>query len=542
MRRLFGFLFGLTVGVNAGAAGTFYYVDPLLGSSANSGLTSALPKSNCSQVPEAAGDIVLFARGREHYGSCTLVDGVDAATPTRYGAYGSGTQPILRHSGNVFVKNDAAFMQIEDVVLWPTTQGGSDAGLRTDRAHHIRLEDVELVGGFDGWRIDAVSGAASIYNLEMIRVKIHDQLSEGVRWVLGSNDALDTYAGYNITWQDVEIYNTGKEPFRLTYQGTVNRTWYSVNFDNIYVHDSMKSTPKSPAAVNDDQCMHFRNLRETVKGNSRLTRLRIENCGRRRDDPGNLVSDTSLLTGLWLEGLTNVIVEDVWIDGVYTPGNDGGALFLDSSAADGSGYNSENNDFRRLFITDVRGNDRCTPLTSTQCNNSDAISVTRAASNNLFEDFVLTDSVVGLHVTGNAQVNTFKNGSISGNEIGVFVQTNSADTPAGLAQVFRNVAICGNKRMDWQNTTSFPKADEQYDLICSIVNDSVHGTTLTSDPQWIGGTSVKRLNDLRPKATSPLCTAGLPLAGTYYDGERIGQVAAIGAFGCARKPLDGRRW
>lgn len=531
MKKLAGFVLGLVL--SQVAQGATYYISGPTGASGNSGTDPSAPKANCAQVSESAGDTVLWKRGETHSGQCALVDGSSASVRTIYGAYGTGDKPVLTHNGNVLLKNDAAYLAISDLVLAPSTQGTSDAGARLDRMHDVSFTDVDFRGGFDGLRSDAVSGPSTIHDVDLTRVTFTNQLQNGVRFVLGSNDALNTYTGYNITWNDVEFSGQGKEPFRLTYQGTGTRYWYSVNMDDIYVHDAMLATPTSPAAVDDDQCMHFRNLRETVKGNSVLQSLRIENCGRKKGSAGTLATDTSLLTGLWVEGMTNVIVKDLWIDGVYTPGLDGGGLFLDSSAADGSGWNSENNDFLGGFITDVRGNNVCTPFTTTQCNNSDAISVTRAASGNKFRSFVLTDSEIGLHVTGNVAANDYAHFTITNNEYGIYLQTNSGDTPAGVAQTIRNTSSYGNRVLDYRHGSS-PKANETYNNIGTFSGDTADATTISADPQFVGGVNAKRPAEVAPGPNSPNCAAGTPIDRGENDfmGINFAGLPAIGAIEC----------
>jgi len=529
MRQALLFLLGVLLSYPAASAD--WYINPDAGASGYPG-TQIAPKSNCSQVSASAGDAIYFARGTTHNGQCTLVNGTNPSTRTVYGAYGEGPRPVLRHSGNVLIRNAAAYLSISDLVLNPTTTGTSDAGLRTDRGQYITVNNVDFVGGRDGWRAEiGANPGAELAFLTLTNSTFTGQAENGVRWVLGENpvtNASTAYVGHDIYWQNVSFKNIAKEPFRLTQQSAAVTTrehrWYSVVMDDVRVKDSMLATP-SIAAVDDDQCMHFRNLRETVLGNSRLTRLRIENCGR-------VAGDSSLLTGLWVEGLTNTIVEDFHFDGVFTPGLDGGALFLDASAADGSGFNSTGNYFRRGFIANTRGNSRCVPITSTQCNNSDAISVTRASSGNTFESIVMTKNVIGLHVTGNAGANTYSHLVSVGNDYGAYIQTNSADTPAGLAQTIRNSIFWGNAVSDYQHTTSFPKAAETFNDIGVIVNDTRDATTLSVDPQFVGGPIPSTAMGFQLKPTSPLIGAGTYVGKVYdYRGRRFGVPANIGAFG-----------
>jgi hypothetical protein len=351
---------------------------------------------------------------------------------------------------------------------------------------------------------------------------------DGIRMFIGATDAAVVAVGITVTGNTFE--RIGKHAARFSYQsaafGTRDHFYRSFVFTDNVVRDSLLNTPTT---IDDDQCLHFRNIRETTLGQSVIARNLITNCGRNASQAAG--NDTTLITGYWFEGMTNVLVYDNVGDDIRTPRNDGGIFFLDSNTAASDQYVTTGNYFLRNRASNASGNVGCVPFTATQCNNSEGFSVTRGASGNYFVSNIAYGNPVGFHVTGNAGVNYWYNNAASSNSYGFYLQTSSGDTPAGLAQVMRNNVSSGNTITDYRHAST-PKADEQYNLIRTMEGDTQDATTLTVNPQWIGGTSPTTAEGFRPRSTSPLIGAGTPIQG-LVDYSRFPfhwATPSIGAF------------
>lgn len=540
MKKLLWFALGIVLAQGVGA--TTWYVDPVAGTSAGDGSISA-PKQRVTQLTVAAGDEVLTKRGTEHtWGQITCVSGNSAADPTVYGTYGTGKRPLFSANNNVFLCGDADYITYDGLRVKPTLS--TAAAFRMDRAQNIMFTDVEFDGtggGLDGIRVEAISTATPVLdNITILDSYFHDfAQGDGIRSVIGHVSIPVSSTGWTVRRTLFE--RIGKAPARFTYQnqtfGSVDHIYRSFIFTDNVVKDSLLVTPTT---VDDDQCLHFRNVRETVPGNSIIARNKIINCGR-------LTGDTTEITGYWFEGLKNVIVAENEITGLKAPDKDGGAYFLDSSCHLGTGcssysteYVSENNYFLNNRAYNIRGGRLCVPFTSTQCNNSEGFSITRGARNNYFYGNIVQDALIGFHVTGNADVNYFYNNTTVGNDYGWYVQTNNADTPAGVAQVLQNNLSYGNAVQDYAHSTAFPKANETYNLIGTMSNDTQDATTLTGNPMLVGGTTLKTVEQARPSASSIACNAGTPVASIHFGGKRASHRPTIGALECKRVAVG--RW
>lgn len=530
-------------GSYARLAGTIYYIDPVGGASGNDGLSEAAPKSAYSQLAPSAGDIIYFKRGTTHSGQITCTSG-SSPNYTIYGAYGTGANPILTTNNNVFLCQDRDFVRWENLTIRPTL--ATAAGIRADRPEDLVIDGVEFDGtggGLDGIRMEAIStGGSQTFNRVTIRNSwFHDfAQGDGIRAFIGATDAAVVAVGVTVTGNTFE--RIGKAPARFSYQnasfGVRDHLWRSFVFTDNVVRESLNSTPTT---IDDDQCLHFRNVRETTFGNSIIARNRITNCGRNASQASP--NDTTLITGFWFEGMTKVIVMDNIGEDIRTPRNDGGIFFLDSNTAAADQYVTTGNHFLRNRASSASGNEGCVPFTATQCNNSEGFSVTRGASGNYFIANIAYGNPIGFHVTGNAGVNYWYHNAASANKYGYYLQTNSGDTPAGLAQVMRNNVGSGNYTFDYRHGST-PKADEQYNLFRTMDGDTQDATSLTSDPKFIGGTNPMTPEGFRPRADSPLCGAGIHV-GKLYDkaGRKYRTPPSIGAFECrgGRAPISSRR-
>jgi len=510
---------------------TTWYIDPVGGASGNAGTSEGAPKSAYSQLTVAAGDEIYFKRGTSHSGQITCTSGNSAGDPTLYGAYGTGNAPILTINNNVFLCQDKDFVRWENLTIRPTSS--TAAGIRADRPQDLVIDNVEFDGtggGLDGIRMEAIStgGSQTMDRVTIQNSYFHDfTQGDGIRAFIGATDAAVVSVGMTTTGNIFE--RIGKAPARFSYQsasfGVRDHFYRSFTFTDNIVRDSLNSTPST---IDDDQCLHFRNIRETTLGLSVIARNTITNCGRNPEQiTGN---DTALLTGFWFEGMTNVLVYDNVGDDIRTPNGDGGIFFLDSNTAAADEYVTQNNYFLRNVARNASGNTDCVPFTVTQCNNSEGFSVTRGASGNVFVSNIAYNNPIGFHVTGNAGVNTWYHNVAGSNDYGFYLQTNSGDTPAGLAQVMSNNAACGNAVFDYRHGSS-PKANETYNLICTMDGDTQDATTLTAGPQWVGGPTPTTAEGFRPNAGSPLIRAGTPTSAKYdFRGRRFNIPPSIGAY------------
>ncbi|MBW4055876.1 MAG: right-handed parallel beta-helix repeat-containing protein [Proteobacteria bacterium] len=102
-----------------GAASQNYYVSTTTGNDNNNGLTLQTPWRTLSKVNGAVlrpGDKVLFKRGDEWRGQLVPKSG-SAGAPITYGAYGSGTKPLLLGSVS---RNNTQVWQYEGSNIWAT--------------------------------------------------------------------------------------------------------------------------------------------------------------------------------------------------------------------------------------------------------------------------------------------------------------------------------------------------------------------------------------------------------------------------------------
>lgn len=526
-------LFLLGVLLSYPAAATPWFVSTAKGSSSYPG-TEALPKSAASQLTVAAGDEVYFERGTAHPFQITCVSGNSSSDPTVYGAYGTGAAPILTTNNNVFICQDKDFVQFENIRIRPTLS--TAAAVRADSPQDLYFINVEFDGtggGLDGIRTEAITSATQTMNNVIVRNSwFHDfAQGDGIRMVIGPGDGPLVSVGVSVTGSLFE--RIGKAPARFTYQnasfGGRDHGYRSFTFTDNTVRDSLLVTP---AVVDDDQCLHFRNIRETTLGQSVIARNLIKNCGR-------VAGDATEITGYWFEGLKNVLVYDNVADGIFAPDKDGGAFFLDSScfalvncSSPASDYVSEGNYFLRNEARNTYSNKLCTPFTAVQCNNSEGFSITRGANGNTFVANIAYMNAIGFHVTGNAGQNFYYNNVAVGNDYGIWIQTNNGDTPPGAAQIIRNSIFWGNAVTDYQYATSFPKADEQFNDIGTIVNSTKHGTDLSVDPKFIGGPKPSTADGFQLKPTSPLIGAGTYVGKILdFTGRKMPIPANIGAFG-----------
>lgn len=526
------FLCLLLLSFEAGA--TSWYIDPVGGASGNAGTSEGAPKSAYSQITGAAGDEYYFKRGTTHSGQIVCTSGNSTADPTLYSAYGTGARPILTINNNVFLCQDKDFVQIENLHIRPTLS--TAAGIRADRPQDIVIDGNYFDGSggaLDGIRMEAISTGGS---QTMDRVTISDNefadftQGDGIRMFIGATDAAVVSVGVTVTGNTFD--NIGKAPARFSYQnasfGVRDHYYRSFTFTDNTVTNSLNSTPTT---IDDDQCLHFRNIRETTLGSSVIARNSITNCGRSPSDAAG--NDTALLTGFWFEGMTNVLVYDNVGDDIRTPNADGGIFFLDSNTSASDEYVTTGNYFMRNVARNASGNTDCVPFTVTQCNNSEGFSVTRGANGNYFISNIAYNNPIGFHVTGNAGVNYWYNNTAGSNDYGFYLQTNSGDTPAGLAQVMTNNAACGNSTFDYRHGSS-PKATETYNLICAMDGDTQDATTLTSIPQWAGGASPDSVAGFKPNClTSPLKDAGTNVGAIQdFTGRYFTGTPEIGAYAC----------
>lgn len=494
---------------------TSWYIDPVSGSSGNAG-TEAAPKSAYSQLTVAAGDEIYFKRGTTHNAAISVTSGNSVGDPTLYGAYGSGAKPILTSNTNTFGGSDRDYVSAENLNIQTTTS--SAASVRMDRPQDIVFDSCEFSGGLNGIRMEAIStgGSQTLDRVTIRNSTFTGQTQNGIFMIIGATDAEVVSSGVTITGN--EFTGIGKEATRLTYQsqsfGVRDHRYISVTFTDNYAHDLLRTTPSSLDTPPHDQCFHFKNLREPTLGNSVIARNKIKNCGRLASETSG---DASLITGFWFEGLTNTYVYDNVADNIMTPGTaDGGAFFLDSSCFLGTGcsspsteYVSTGNYFMRNVAANTNNNKACSPFTGSNCNNSEGFSITRGARDNVFISNIAYNNAIGFHVVGNAGVNYFYNNTAGSNDYGFYIQSNSGDTPAGEAQVLRNNVTYGNTVKDYMHSTALtPKADEQYNLIGTIENDTVHGTTVTADPRFVGGTRPMSPWGFAPSAISPMIANG----------------------------------
>lgn len=509
-----------------GAEATSWYIDPVGGASGNAG-TEVSPKSAYSQLTVAAGDEIYFKRGTTHSGQITVTSGNSTSDPTLYGAYGTGAKPILTSSTNTIVGSAKDFVRFENLDI-RTTLSSSAASIRMDQPQDIEVDSCDFSGGFNGIRMEAITagGGQTLDRVSIRSSTFTGQVQNGIFMIIGATDVAIVSTGVSIV--DNEFTGIGKEAVRLTYQsqsfGVRDHYYRSVTFTDNYAHDLLRTTPASLDSPPHDQCFHFKNLRETTLGNSIIARNIIKNCGR---IPAETSGDVSLITGFWFEGMTNTMVYDNVADNIMTPGTeDGGAFFLDSSCFGGTGcsspsteYVSTGNYFLRNKAINTNINKSCVPFTGSNCNNSEGFSITRGARDNVFVGNIAYLNAIGFHVVGNAGVNYFYHNTAGNNSYGFFIQSNSGDTPAGEAQVLRNNIAFGNTVKDYAHSTALtPKADEKYNFIGSIENDTVDATSSSANPKFLG--PLTQDNGFRLNANSPACGFGIGVDTAKYDLEK----------------------
>jgi len=123
----------LLVWISVSATATIYYISPN-GNDANSGLTEGLAKQTISAVNGlvlSAGDQVLFERNGSWYGALTVNYSGTSGNPITFGAYGTGTNPII--SG------------FSSITAW--TNLGSNIWESTNAVSTLSTLNMVLIGG-----------------------------------------------------------------------------------------------------------------------------------------------------------------------------------------------------------------------------------------------------------------------------------------------------------------------------------------------------------------------------------------------------------
>ena len=106
-----------------------YYIDSRLGSDSNAGTSSNSAFASLAKVNSLGlqpGDTVLFARGSSHNGTLQVNASGTASAPIKYGAYGSGADPIIGGGGtgiNVGSKHDIKIEDLHHLPVWQRQLG-----------------------------------------------------------------------------------------------------------------------------------------------------------------------------------------------------------------------------------------------------------------------------------------------------------------------------------------------------------------------------------------------------------------------------------
>src|SRR3546814_19973051 len=108
--------------------GKTYYVDAWNGSDGNNGLSPGSAFKSIAQVNKLAlspGDQVLFHRGDTFAGSLKPKAAGKADSPVTFGAYGSGSDPVIRAGSGA----EGADIRVDHIVLTDHGFTGSHTGI-----------------------------------------------------------------------------------------------------------------------------------------------------------------------------------------------------------------------------------------------------------------------------------------------------------------------------------------------------------------------------------------------------------------------------
>lgn len=177
-----------------------YYVDATGGSDSNAGTSAATAWQTLTKVNSiaafAAGDAILFARGRTWTGQLAPKGSGSAGAPIKIGAYGSGAAPLLNGAGvlpaTVWLKNQNHW-EIADLEI---TNAAATAALRL------------------GILVDADDGALHEH-IHILNVTVHDVTGDPNVASRESGGIQIDVDGQNTRWNDVlidgcHIYNVGR--------------------------------------------------------------------------------------------------------------------------------------------------------------------------------------------------------------------------------------------------------------------------------------------------------------------------------------------
>ncbi len=552
---LVAFLSCFVLGKNAFAAN--YYVDSSLGDDANVGTDAAQPWKTIEKINAStflAGDNVLFKKGSVWNGETLTVPNSGAAgNPINFGAYGSGSNPILDGGGTqnfgIYV-GGKSYVDITALDFRNFTANNAHCIGLSDLTHHVNISDVTLTNSYGGvslWNgphdisisnIDISgmnysgilwynTGSNDAYNIEIKNFRLHDfnplyNFYHGISFYWGVGGA--TGKPYNITIKDGSIYN-------LKGAGQINAgilltsedyriTGHSVTIDNLDIYEV------------DGGGISFGNIDDSGQVKSVIKNSRVHDN-----------SYKAPIGGIWIAGCIGLVVEDNTIYNNHTNTRwEGNGLYFDWGGGTGSTV-SHDCIARRNTIYGHDDIHNFSPLGSDYGANSTGIAFTQGVHDiDVYQNIVYgntegisayydkspsTSNPPGLDSPHNLNI---YNNVVTDNVVGI------AKAGSGENVKLRNNIVAFNASYGIVNTilwnnTSTPISSDYNDVHSNgtnFVNVTEGAHSVTGDPLFKN----RGNHDYHLEGSSPCINVGesTSLFTTDYDGESIVGQVDMGAF------------
>ena len=185
--------------MTAEAAGNTYYVDSVSGSDSNNGTSTGTPWKTLSKVSSITfqpGDQILFKKGSSWMGTLDVTGSGSSSAQITYGAYGSGSKPIINGNGAEEAVRivDKSYVTVRDLEITnPASAEGDRRGIylggfgSTETGIQILNNDIHNVKGKYGesnyfWSA-AILCDAYTYNIDNLLIEgnsIHDNECQGL--------------------------------------------------------------------------------------------------------------------------------------------------------------------------------------------------------------------------------------------------------------------------------------------------------------------------------------------------------------------------
>ncbi|MFZ2189021.1 MAG: choice-of-anchor Q domain-containing protein [Candidatus Moraniibacteriota bacterium] len=552
---LAAFLSCFLFGKNAFAAN--YYVDSSLGDDANVGTDSTQPWKTIEKINTSnflAGDNILFKKGSVWNGETLTVPNSGAAgNPISFGAYGSGSDPILDGGGTQnfgIYAGGKSYLNITALTFRNFTANNAYCIGLSDLAHHIDMSDVTLMDSYGGvglWNgphdisisnIDISgmnysgifwynTGSSDVYNIEIKNFNLHDfnplyAFYHGISFYWGVGGV--TGKPYNITIKDGSIYNlkgTGQINAGILLTSEDYRiTGHSVTIDNLDIYEV------------DGGGISFGNIDDSGQTKSVIKNSRVHDN-----------SYKAPIGGVWIAGCVGLVVEDNTIYNNHTNTRwEGNGLYFDWGGGTGSTV-SHDCIARRNTIYGHDDIHNFSPLGSDYGANSTGIAFTQGVYDiDVYQNIVYgnTEGISAYYDKSPSE--SHPPGLDSPHDLNIYNNV-VADNVVGIAKAgsgenikLRNNIVAFNASYGIVNTilwndTSTP-IDNDYNAVHSngtnFVNVTEGSHSVTGDPLFKN----RGNHDYHLGGSSPCINVGesTSLFTTDYDGESIVGQVDMGAF------------